>query len=528
MTGNTETRRRDYVLVAALLLLALSLGLFKVGNADIFWHLKTGEWILENLEIPKTDFFSFTRAGTEWIDAQWLFQAIIHLIHAAAGGVGLSLFVTVLVLAVTVIMYRSAPAEMPAPLKSAAALLLLLALNPRIMCRPEMLTFLYLALMFLIHEKALRGPAKLLLAAPPVQLLFVNSQGLWPIGVAVSGAYLLDAIVRSARSMSFGEALRARLPWLVSSIAVAAVCLAQPYGVDGLLFPLTLVSKVIAPDTPQKLMISEFLPVWSRQVPRGVFIPFALLALLSAVAVVRTGREARPGLVALAAVSTFLGVTANRNSAFASIVLFQALTVHAETARRRGGLLDSEFIHKWTAAAVVAAALAFSALSLLPSTRTWDTSARERGPGIAEKPWFPVGAADFLEDIGYEGNIMNGMNTGGYLIWRGWPKWRVFADPRLEVGGQRVYSAWCVVWGDLERFNRVAAAQRADAAVFTYRPPYDQTVSMLARDRANWALVLLDSDVMVFLRRTERAKEAIDAHEIRINPGGKSRAPAEP
>ena len=55
-----------------LIFWAMLLGLHAVGNSDLFWQLKTGQIILENHQVPQTDSFSFTVAGKEWINLEWL------------------------------------------------------------------------------------------------------------------------------------------------------------------------------------------------------------------------------------------------------------------------------------------------------------------------------------------------------------------------------------------------------------------------------------------------------------------------
>jgi len=36
-------------------------------DPDLWWHLRTGQWIVENGHVPHTDPFSFTRGGSPWV-----------------------------------------------------------------------------------------------------------------------------------------------------------------------------------------------------------------------------------------------------------------------------------------------------------------------------------------------------------------------------------------------------------------------------------------------------------------------------
>ncbi|HEU5117287.1 MAG TPA: hypothetical protein VFT74_11540, partial [Isosphaeraceae bacterium] len=40
-----------------------------------FWHLRLGREILLSGDVPRTDFLTFTREHTPWVDQSWLFDA---------------------------------------------------------------------------------------------------------------------------------------------------------------------------------------------------------------------------------------------------------------------------------------------------------------------------------------------------------------------------------------------------------------------------------------------------------------------
>lgn len=75
-------------LLPKLLLIFLSVGVYLTifGNhdPDFGWHLRAGKWIVENNQIPTTDFLSFTMNGQEWINFEWL-QDIIFWITVNSG-----------------------------------------------------------------------------------------------------------------------------------------------------------------------------------------------------------------------------------------------------------------------------------------------------------------------------------------------------------------------------------------------------------------------------------------------------------
>jgi len=119
------------------------LGTFEIANTSIGWHLASGRWILDHGSFLSADPFSFTSAGTPWVDHEWLFQvgaAVAQSVGGAAAlGVLRALTVAALALLLLVISVRSG-------LSPAAALLLsmlcVVGARSRFFLRPELVTLL--------------------------------------------------------------------------------------------------------------------------------------------------------------------------------------------------------------------------------------------------------------------------------------------------------------------------------------------------------------------------------------------------
>ena len=54
-------------------------------DTDTWWHLRTGEWILENGQVPVEDPFSYTRIGENWRIPGWLVQVPMASMYRAGG-----------------------------------------------------------------------------------------------------------------------------------------------------------------------------------------------------------------------------------------------------------------------------------------------------------------------------------------------------------------------------------------------------------------------------------------------------------
>jgi hypothetical protein len=67
------------------LFLRLSSGSHMLADGDTGWHLRTGEWILQNGRVPDKDIFSFTKAGEPWFAWEWLWDVTFGWLHLHAG-----------------------------------------------------------------------------------------------------------------------------------------------------------------------------------------------------------------------------------------------------------------------------------------------------------------------------------------------------------------------------------------------------------------------------------------------------------
>src|SRR5215475_5606608 len=71
-----------------------------LGDGDTGWHLRAGDWILANHQVPAIDLFSFTKLGQPWIAWEWLSEVVFAWLNAR-GGLALVLLASILLIAVT-------------------------------------------------------------------------------------------------------------------------------------------------------------------------------------------------------------------------------------------------------------------------------------------------------------------------------------------------------------------------------------------------------------------------------------------
>jgi hypothetical protein len=516
-TGMDRSRILPGAAASALLALALVLGCYQANDFDLPWHLKTGEWIAAHYAVPATDFFSFTRAGMEWLDTQWLFQLGIYGMTRALGPAGVTVFVMLGAAALLFLVAFAAPGARPGA-RALGGLLFLFAVNPRLLPRPEMVSFLSLAGLIFIFERARLGRPRLLWLTFPVAVVWANCEGLWPIGPFVAAVYTAEAWLADRRS----PARRSLRPWLAATAAAALAGLLQPYGLRGFLFPLTLFWEVAHPASLHKQMVGEFQPLFALPLLPGLFLPLIALAVVTALAIALAGRRLRPGQLALAAVFFGLALSARRNLGLAAVALAPALITHLELAAAGRPRLDRPRPQAALSLSAISGSIALIAVCLIWPTRIWDHSFRDLGFGLSPR-FYPAAAVNFLRGVGYRGRIVNDTGIGGYLIYRGWPEWQVSADSRLEIGGEQWLSGATDVFTDPEAFARMVKESGVEAVVVYHPQPYLRVFALRLANDPNWGLVFLDAKCAVFLKRNDRWRKTIAAHQVDLNEVAKKR-----
>ena len=84
-----------YILNISLCFFLLVYGLIcGISGNDFFWHVKTGEWIVENGKIPTIDVFSWYGIANNytWYAHEWLSDVIYYLIYNLVGLKGITVF----------------------------------------------------------------------------------------------------------------------------------------------------------------------------------------------------------------------------------------------------------------------------------------------------------------------------------------------------------------------------------------------------------------------------------------------------
>jgi hypothetical protein len=315
--------------------------------------------------------------------------------------------------------------------------------------RPQVLSWMLLSvLLALLLTLRSDRPARSL-SLIPLFALWANVHGLYAVGLAVLGWYLLFTFlgrtpIADARRWMLGAAIGAGL-----------ACMVTPEGPAGILYPLRFLN---AGDWGL-----ANIPEWrSPNFHDAVQLP--LLALIVAVAV--SGGRGAPGwLRALAYIGIAMALVANRNAPVAAILAVPSLALASAgwlSSRATNPVSSRDAARRRLLEVAVAAVVVIGALSTVP--------ANARGVVLGR---YPVAAVDRLAVVEPSARVLAEYGWGGYVIYRLYDQGgRVFVDGRNDLYPQELldeYSAarnadpdWEVI---LERHGVQAILFKPDATL---------------------------------------------------------------
>lgn len=258
------------------LLLPLGLGALlswhSLGELDVWLHQAVGRQILAGEGFPRTNQFSFTAPDRPWTNHEWLFQVVIAALGCGpqddpAGAISrwnlLRLAATLLLLGLLLAGDRPWRAPPTVLLTLAPALLLgVLLLWPRLLVRPELISYLFFIGLVRLAERPeaadgcrplIRSP---LLLAGLLTLVWAQLHGFSSLAPVL---WLLGGALAFVPGGGLSRPHVGR--WLLGALALLLVQLLTPNGWAGLVYPLKALGQFSAQDVDLRQTISELVPL---------------------------------------------------------------------------------------------------------------------------------------------------------------------------------------------------------------------------------------------------------------------------
>jgi hypothetical protein len=432
----------EYTAVAAILFTFFAYFSVQIWDIDFWWHIAAGRETWAQGAIPSVDPFGVYDANNVWgqtvLKSQWLGQVMLYAVYRAFdldGIIWLRAALLTLCLGVLYMRCRLAQAHLwiTLPLLALTGLAILAHTGER----PQLFSFLYLSLLFLLLDLHAKTAAKKwLYAVPPLVWLWANTHGGVVFGVAALGVFGAGYVLQQAWNMfplpsgeragERGEALAST--WLMLGI-VAASAVALVLAPNGI---TTFKYLIFLEHSPIRDRVSEYATPWAMWPATRYYWLFFALALGSLLGCLKKMHTQHALLIVVLAGISLTG--------YRYIPLFALLTA-PYVAANYSRLLP----HLRVPVAVLSgASIALATLALGLGTQ----QQRVFQHGVQDNK-FPAAAVQMMQSQHLHGRMFNTMNWGGYLIWHSAPAMQIFIDGRM-LEPDRVIPYTHILWMSAE------------------------------------------------------------------------------
>jgi hypothetical protein len=476
-TANGEGLFRFW-LPAALLLAVFAFSVPTIPSADMWWHLSTGRYVLQNHAVPHTEPFSSTIAGKPWTAHEWLSGVVFYLAYSLLGSAGpLLLAAFVLMLAFWFAYQRSGG---PLLARVFALALGIWAATPIFSVRPQIFSYLFAAIFLLVLTRYFEtGSFKLLISLPLLTILWVNFHGGYVLGLTIICLFAVGAIADWIAGYSDAATAKKRVVSL--ALACAACLIVVPLNPNGLALYVYPVVTLRAWSAQTDIMEWQ-----SPNFHLAMFRPFALLLLLTVGVLALSPKRPKPSQVLLFLFFALSALYGMRNLPFFVLTAFPLLGGYA-------------FLPAWKLPALsvpfkrILQALAVGVVALASAKVATDHLGAELD---REQYRFPARAASFLEAQNLPAPLFNAYDFGGYLIWRLYPRYRVYIDGRTDLYGRPFFDDFLAIY-EVTADPRPALNRGAIRTVLV--EPGSRLASFL-RTQNDWKRVYEDPTAVIFTR----------------------------
>jgi hypothetical protein len=453
-------------------------------DPDLWWHLRTGQWIVETGHVPHSDPFSFTRAGHAWVSHEWLSEVVFYELWKHSGAAGLIVFSAIITTAGFMLLYlRCLLFGVQKHWAAAATVFGALASAPSWGVRPQMFTFTLASLLLFLLESGEHRP-RLLFWIPPLFLLWLNLHAGFALGLALLFAYSLGLILETAAGNTSWQQAR---PIILRVVLLLLACVAlvplNPSGVQLYHYPF---------DTLRSSGMRSFIVEWfSPDFHDWLYRPFLLVWLLLLTALASSRSRPQGRVIVPLLLTSFAALDAVRHIPIfvlmAMPVIAAALPVASafSAASRRGP--DSSRFRPLLNLAVIVLIAVFALVK-------WVSLARSQDAREAEQ--YPQKAIAFLQASSQPQRIFVYYDWGGYAIWKLYPEYRVFVDGRADLYGDDLLRQFKTALQLRTGWQDVLDRWRVEAVLV---PPSCALAQALVLD-PNWHAAFSDSKAIILLR----------------------------
>ena len=508
------------IAVAITFAVALIFCIKQVSEPDVWWQIRTGQYIIENGEIPDTDVFSYTYAGDPWLNVKWLTEVFMAFSSDTFGPEFLMIHQTLAILSICVLLLLTAKRfdafsgnqrSLFQPGALLALLLVLVGMSFRINGRPEMVSHvLTSAFLFLMADYRLK-PNKRIFLFIPAMILWANMHEAYGVGIVLliifNAGNWFEFLTKKKGLVSLQKKDIKRLS-IVSIIAILATGI-HPNGIQMISHPFEIYGQLGENKFTAELYDFTNPEFWNI----GSFI--ALFGLLASAYYVLKKFKEKQNIVFKAGVAltvvfmalTYLSLQAYRNIPFFLFVSFPLVTLFFNE------VLKEKILY------ITTILLGLTLYISVGNGSYYERFSPKSHFGLRVDPTsHPIGASQFLKDHKINGNGYVDYLSSSYLMWDLAPNYKSYVDLRdLDVFDatfiENVFASYVYPTRKMQNgkrlFKTMDELDNFNYALVVNKTDFSPILQHLNKSK-RYVMVHSDLTTTLFLKRNKLNKDLID------------------
>jgi hypothetical protein len=483
-TADVRSRKIAHVITLSVLFAApaiLCAHAACVNDPDIWWHLRTGEWIQQHHAIPRVDPFSAPNAGKPWQPYSWLYEFLVINLFQRFGLAGIVGYSASLVLAITVAIQRLIQRLQPDfSIVAGLTFLTFFSIEHLFTPRPWMFTILFFVLeLGILMDVRRTGRIRQLAWLPLIFAAWANIHIQFIDGLVLLGIALVECVA-SRWLPQTRTALRT--PAVIGAIAASVLAtFANPFGWHIYRVAYDLASQPGVVDKIYELQAMHFRN-WSEFCV--LFLALGASSAMGASAAKESPRRFRVFEVLLLLFAAQVSFRSARDMWVMAIV---AVVIIASNLKSRNA--EALSIPRFAVALSAAAA----ALLVWGSFHAFGINDKPLNEQIAGT--LPANAVHAIQAHHYAGPLYNDFTWGGYLMWE--LRMPVSLDGRAAFYGDAAIDRSVATWSGQPDW---ASDPQLKSASIVIGPDKSPLVQLLRTD-PHFQLAYEDKLAAVFVAR---------------------------
>ncbi|MEK7617207.1 MAG: hypothetical protein AAB414_04075 [Patescibacteria group bacterium] len=478
-------------------------------DQDLGRHIKLGEIIWQTKEVPKTNLFSYTNPDFEYINSHWLFEVLAYGFDQTIGvGWLLALKISIFLFSVWLIL-KVIPKENQFLLLP-IGFIFLHVLRERLELRPEIFSFLFTAIALFMLERFLKTGSRLIFILPVIQLIWINTHIYFFVGLALQGIYLIHSLgvkLTHPRGV-IGSHLGILAVVLISSCLISLI---NPHGISSFLYPLSVTKNYGYTIVENQTMF--LLENIGFRDPNFLFVKISafLVGLSVLVSLIRKGLNTKNLLISLFGLTLAL----MHVRGFPYLVLLSLPAVI-----QNFGAVKSNGLTQMLTAVVAILLLIESYLYLNGDYYKYTNNSHQPGLRMGQSV---KGAMNFVLAKDLAGPIYNNFDIGSYILYRGYPRYKVFVDGRPEAYPKEFFlDTYIPTQSDYTRFMDLEKKWGFKTIIFSHtdQTPWGKAfLQNIVKDPA-WIMIYIDDFVIILVRSDVIDEENLTVVDLsKLEPG---------